>query len=234
MTNRVRIPEVGPISIGSGLVRLREPSPLDGLAWSRLRLDDADRLAARNEGLVPVDSPDRWVEQNRPANWMPVHRIARRRIETGLGLSWVIEFDNRFAGQLELTGLTQAPHRAARVGAWVGRRFASAGIASAALALALDHAFGSAGIEIVEAFVDSDNEHSRRGLISMGFRLADPQQELRSTWESHYPPDPAAELFEISHGDLPTGCTSFVEHTLSGHLRRAHRANGGERKENSP
>lgn len=234
MTNRVRIPEVGPIPVGSGHVRLREPSPLDGLAWSRLRLDDADRLAARSEGLVPVDSATRWAAQNRSSKWMDVHRMAMRRIEHDLGLSWVIEFDNRFAGQLELTGLTQAPHRAARVGAWVGRRFASSGVGAAALALALDYAFGPARIEIVEAFVDSDNEHSRRALISMGFRRSAPQQELRSTWESHYPPDPAAELFEITAGDLPAGAGSFVEHTLRRHLRRTSPVTGSERKENSP
>lgn len=232
--NRARIPEVGPMLIGPGQVRLREPSPLDGLAWSRLRLDDADRLAARSEGLVPVDGPDRWAQQNRSANWMAVHRTAMHRIEHDLGFSWVIDVDNQFAGQLELTGLTQAPHHAARVGAWVGRRFAGAGVGAAALALAIDHAFGSAGIEIVEAFVDSDNEHSRRALISMGFRRADPQQALRSAWESQYPPDPAAELFEVTHGDLPSGNASFVEHTLNGHRRRARRVIDSERKENSP
>ncbi|PZU04568.1 MAG: hypothetical protein DI630_00135 [Gordonia sp. (in: high G+C Gram-positive bacteria)] len=213
-------PELGPLDIGFGSIRLRTPSPLDALAWSRLRVGDADRLAARHEGLVPVDSPDRWAQQNSSASWMTVHRAAMRRIEHGWGFSWVIDVDRRFAGQLELTGLTQAPPHAARVGAWVGREFASAGIASVSLALALDHAFGPAGISVVEAFVDSDNEHSRRGLISMGFRLAAPQQELRSEWESLYPPDPAAELFEITSNDLPAGSSSFVEHTLKGIARK--------------
>lgn len=228
MTNRVRIPEVGPIVLESGQLRLREPSPLDGLAWSRLRLDDADRLAARVEGLVPVDNAARWAEQNRPDNWMTVHRAARNRIEFGLGWSWAIELDNRFAGQMELTGLTRAPLHAVRVGAWIGQRFAGRGVASAALALALDHAFWSAGVELVEAFVDSDNEHSRRGLLTMGFRRCAPQQELRSTWESPFPPDPAAELFEITPDDLPDGRTSFVDHILAKHRLRARRPDGVE------
>lgn len=234
MTNRIRIPEVGPIDLGSGLVRLREPSPLDGLAWSRLRLDDADRLAARLEGLVPVDGPDRWVQVNRPANWMSVHRQAMNRIEQGLGFSWVIEFDDRFAGQLELTGLTQAPHHAARVGVWVGRQFASMGVGSAALALALDYAFGTAGITTVEALVDSDNEHSRRGLVSMGFRRTERGQELRSDWESLYPPDPAAELFAITRTDLAAGSASFVDHALIGHQRRGPHIDDVEREADQP
>lgn len=234
MTNRVRVPEVGPVLTGSGQVRLREPSPLDGRAWSRLRLDDADRLAARHEGLVPVDSDERWEQQNLPAKWMEVHRTAMRRIEQDLGFSWVIEVDDQFAGQIELTGLTRAPHRAARVGAWVGRGFAGDGIGAAALALALDHAFGPAGIDVVEAYVDSDNEPSRRGLLSMGFRRAGPQQELRSTWESHFPPDPAAELFEITRADLAAGSASFAEHTLGDRPSRQRHASDIDRKENPP
>ncbi|OUS97372.1 GNAT family N-acetyltransferase [Rhodococcus sp. NCIMB 12038] len=234
MTNRVRVPEVGPVLTVSGHVRLREPSPLDGRAWSRLRLDDANRLAARNEGLVPVDSLERWAQQNRPANWMQVHRTAMHRIERDLGFSWVIDLDGQFAGQMELTGLTRAPHHAARVGAWVGRRFAGGGVGAAALALALDHAFGPADIAVVEAFVDNDNEPSRRGLLSMGFRRVGPQQQLRSTWESHFPPDPAAELFEITRADLPAGSSSFVEHTLSDRLPRPHRASDIDKKGNSP
>lgn len=234
MTNRVRVPEVGPVLTRSGEVRLREPSPLDGRAWSRLRLDDAERLAARHEGLVPVDGDERWEQQNQPAKWLGVHSTAMRRIEHDLGFSWVIDLEGQFAGQIELTGLTQAPHHAARVGAWVGRRFAGSGVGAAALALALDHAFGPAGIEIVEAYVDSDNEPSRRGLLSMGFRRAGPQQELRSTWESHFPPDPDAELFEITRADLPTGCASFAEHTLGDRLPRTHHVSGIDRKENSP
>ncbi|WP_182262638.1 GNAT family N-acetyltransferase [Rhodococcus sp. UFZ-B548] len=226
MTNRVRIPEVGPIIIGSGRLRLREPSPLDGLAWSRLRLADAERLAARIEGLVPVDDAARWAEQNRPDNWMTVHRTAMQRIELGLGWSWVVEVDNRFAGQMELTGLTQAPTRAVRVGAWIGHKFTGRGVGSAALALALDHAFSSEGVQLVEAFVDSDNEHSRRALLSMGFRHCQPQQKLRSTWESAFPPDPAAELFEITPADLQQGRSSFVDHTLNRHRNRASRFDG--------
>lgn len=227
MTNRVRIPEIGPIVIGSGQLRLREPSPLDGLAWSRLRLGDARRLAARVEGLVPVDDADRWAEQNRPRNWMTVHRAAMNRAELGLGWSWVIDIDSRFAGQMELTGFTRTPHRAVRVGAWVGESFAGRGVTSAALALALDHAFWSDDVEIVEALVDSDNEHSRRGLLTMGFRRCELQQELRSTWESLFPPDPAAELFEITPGDLPLGRASFVEHILIERRRRATRPGEG-------
>lgn len=234
MTNRVRVPEVGPVLTRSGQVRLREPSPLDGLAWSRLRLDDADRLAARNEGLVPVDSAERWAQQNRSANWMQVHRTAMHRIEHDLGFSWVIDLDGQFAGQIELTGLTRAPHHAARVGVWVGRRFAGAGVGAAALALALDHAFGPAGIELVEAYVDSDNEPSLRGLLSMGFHRVGPEQELRSAWESHYPPDPAAELFEITRGDLPSNSASFAEHTLGVRIPRPNYASGIDRKEDSP
>ncbi|ADK68991.1 MULTISPECIES: GNAT family N-acetyltransferase [Gordonia] len=220
MTHRIRVPEVGPIDLVPGLIRLREPSPFDGRAWSRLRVDDADRLAARHEGLVPVDGPQRWVEVNQSGNWMAVQRLAIQRVELGLGFSWVIDLDNRFAGQIELTGLTQAPHRAARVGAWVGRQFASRGIASAALALALDHGFGSAGVDVVEAVVDRDNEHSERGLLSMGFRQVEAGRRLRSTWESVYPPDPDANIFEITHDDLPAGVSSFVDHAMKRRNRR--------------
>ena len=228
MTRRVRVPEVGPIDLGSGLIRLREPSPFDGRAWSRSRVDDAGRLAARHEGLVPVDGPQRWVEVNQSGNWMAVHRLAIQRVELGLGFSWVIDLDNRFAGQIELTGLTQAPHRAARVGAWVGRQFASQGIASSALALALDYGFGSAGLDVVEAVVDRDNEPSERGLLSMGFRRVEAGRRLLSTWESVYPPDPAANIFEITHDDLPTGTSSFVDRAMERHRRRTGRTTVGQ------
>lgn len=220
MTDRARVPETPPVSIDAGEVRLREPSPLDGRAWSKLRLDDAARLADRIEGLVPVDDDERWKHQNRSMNWMQVHRIAMDRLEHGTGLCWVIELNGQFAGQIELTGLTQAPHHAARVGAWIGRPFAGGGVGSTALALALDHAFVVSGLDIVEALVDPDNEFSRRALLSMGFRRSRPEQELRSAWESYYPPDPQAELYEITPDDLPAGSASFVEHTLRNRRRR--------------
>lgn len=233
MSARIHIPEAGPVSLGASRVRLREPSPLDGLAWSRLRLDDADRLAGRTEGLVPVEGSRRWAAKNSPSDWMIVQRTAQTRIERGLGFSWVIQVDTQFAGQLELTGLSQAPDHAARVGVWVGRRFASSGVAAAALALALDFAFGSTDLEIIEALVDSDNEHSLRGLVSMGFRRAAPDQQRRSIWETHYLPDPAAQLFEISRGDVPAGSASFVEHTLRRYSTQERRPDGVARDTNS-
>lgn len=221
MTDRPRVPELGPIDLGSGPVRLREPSPFDGLAWSRLRVDDADRLAARQEGLVPVDDAVRWAEVNQSVHWMAVHRLALLRIEQGLGFSWVIEYENRFAGQLELTGLTQVPQGAARVGAWVGRQYAGKGVASAALAIALDYAFDAGGLAVVEAVVDKDNAYSRAGLVSMGFRMLPPGEELRSTWESIYPPDPNADIFAITPEDLSPDCESFADHARQEHQRRA-------------
>lgn len=208
-------------TITAGEVRLRPPSPLDGSAWSRLRRDDAQRLAHRIEGLAPTDT-HRWGQVNRPADWMVAYATIRERVSLGLAFSWAICLDDRFVGQMELTGITQDAPRAARVGTWVGQSVASLGVASTSLALALDHGFAH-GLEVIEAFVDPDNTASLRGVASMGFHRAASGQQLRSRWDAPWPVDPSALLYEISPADLPDGYTSFAELAVTNDRRRNER-----------
>ncbi len=85
-------------------------------------------------------------------------------------LPYVIEVDGEFAGQLTIGNVTHGALRSAWIGYWVATSHIGGGVATAALALGLDHCFGQVRLHRVEATVRPENAASRAVLAKAGFR----------------------------------------------------------------
>lgn len=156
---------VGPLQVPAGVVRLRPARMRDGADWSRIRLAERHNL----EPWEPSTELD-WTERHCLSAWPAMYSGLRGEARKGRMLPYVIEVDGRFRGQLTIGNVTHGSLRSAWIGYWVSDEVAGRGIATAAVALGVDHCFGSVGLHRVEATVRPENGASRRVLAKAGFR----------------------------------------------------------------
>lgn len=103
-------------------------------------------------------------------------------------LPYVIELDGLFTGQLTIGNVTHGALRSAWIGYWVASASTGGGIATAALALGLDHCFGPVMLHRVEATVRPENAASRAVLAKAGFReegLLKRYLDVDGAWRDH-------------------------------------------------
>jgi ribosomal-protein-alanine N-acetyltransferase len=103
-------------------------------------------------------------------------------------LPFVIEVGDRFSGQLTIGNVTHGALRSAWIGYWVSRNVTGGGVATAALALGLDHCFGPVRLHRVEATVRPENAASRTVLAKVGFReegLLRRYLDIDGGWRDH-------------------------------------------------
>ncbi len=156
---------VGPLRVPAGLVRLRPIRMRDAAAWSRIRLSDREYL----EPWEPSAEVD-WAVRHSLSSWPSVVTALRHEARKGRILPYVIELDGQFAGQLTIGNVTHGALRSAWIGYWVHSVVTGRGVATAALALGLDHSFGPVQLHRVEATVRPENAASRAVLAKAGFR----------------------------------------------------------------
>ena len=156
---------MGPLTVRGGAIRLRPARMRDGAHWSRIRLAERDNL----EPWEPTAELN-WSERHNVSAWPPMFSGLRAEARRGRMLPYVIDLDGRFCGQLTIGNVTHGALRSAWIGYWVSAEVAGGGVATGALALALDHCFGPVGLHRVEATVRPENVASRRVLAKVGFR----------------------------------------------------------------
>ena len=156
---------VGPIRVSAGVVRLRPVRMRDGSQWSRLRIADRDYL----EPWEPTTDME-WNVRHAVSSWPAVCSAVRAEARRGRMLPYIIEVDGRFGGQLTVGNVTHGALRSAWIGYWVHSALTGGGVATAALALGLDHCFSMVRLHRMEATVRPENMASRRVLAKAGFR----------------------------------------------------------------
>lgn len=156
---------LGPLVVPGGPVALRPIRLRDGRPWQRIRVRDREYLE-RWEPAAPGSWPERHAGLSWPAQWAGLRTLARR----GSCLPFAITVDGGFAGQLTIGNVIRASLQSAWIGYWVDSRHAGKGVATAAVALAVDHVFAEAGLHRLEATVRPDNAASLRVLAKHGFR----------------------------------------------------------------
>jgi ribosomal-protein-alanine N-acetyltransferase len=159
-------------------VRLR-----DGAVWSRLRLRDEDYLR-----VWEPEAEGAWAERFAMMAWPVMCSGLRATARRGQALPFAITLDGRFVGQLTLGNVVRGSLLSAWVGYWVESRAAGGGVATGAVALAVDHAFGPVGLHRVEATVRPENAASLRVLAKLGFRdegLLRRYLEVDGDWRDH-------------------------------------------------
>lgn len=121
-------------------------------------------------------------------------------------LPYVIELDGHFCGQLTLGNVTHGALRSAWIGYWVASEVTGGGVATAALAMGVDHGFGAVRLHRIEATVRPENTASRRVLAKAGFRqegLLERYLEVDGAWRDHL-------LVAITVEELAVSATSAL------------------------
>ncbi|TYB41143.1 GNAT family N-acetyltransferase [Actinomadura chibensis] len=83
----------------------------------------------------------------------------------------VILLEGEIAGRITLNNVLRGPLQSCFLGYWVARAHAGRGVATEAVRLALDVAFGDLRLHRVEAFTRVDNHASQRVLERNGFTV---------------------------------------------------------------
>ena len=103
-------------------------------------------------------------------------------------MPFVVTYDDRFAGQLTVGGITWGSFCSAHLGYWLDSRIAGRGVMPTAVALATDHAFTGVGLHRVEVNIRPENQASLRVVEKLGFRDEGMRERLlhiAGDWRDH-------------------------------------------------
>lgn len=147
------------------LVRLRSLTKKDGGAWRQLRIEDENTLRP-----VEPTVEASWEAAHSRGQWRRTWGMLQASARRGMVIPGVIEVEGSFAGQLTLGNIQHGIVSSCWIGYWVHSQLWGRGVATAAVALGVDHAFRTVGLHRVEATVMQDNGPSRAVLAKAGFR----------------------------------------------------------------
>ncbi len=168
--------------LNSGRVYLRPPQQGDWRAWSELREESREFLAAW-EPTWPHDALTRSAFRRRV-------RAYDREWQQGSGYSFLVLLrqDDSVLGGITLTNLRRGVAQSISLGYWIGSRHARQGYMTEALQAALEFCFGDLGLHRVEAACLSNNQASTRLLTRSGFReegYARQFLRINGRWQDH-------------------------------------------------
>jgi ribosomal-protein-alanine N-acetyltransferase len=156
-----------------------------------LAADDSSELAAlmqRNREFLapwePTRDADYFTEKAVTATVGVLLDLRR----TGVTMPFVIEEDGVLVGRTTLNNIVRGPFQSASIGYWVDGARGGRGIASAACALIVEHAFGELGLHRVEAGTLVHNLRSQRVLARNGFEqfgFAPRYLQIAGEWRDH-------------------------------------------------
>ena len=160
-------PRAWPAQLSDGPLTVRPLRVTDARRWITARRVSAEYLAPWE-----VTPPG---QRHTPRATFSTFLITLRRLRedaaAGSTLPFAVVWDGRLVGQVTVGNLGREPIEPAYVGYWIDRSFAGRGITPRALALVLEHAFGTLDLLRVEANVQPENVASRRVVERLGFRL---------------------------------------------------------------
>lgn len=165
-------------------VRLRSLNRKDGVEWRRMRIEDEKYLRA----VEPTVDGD-WAEAHSSSQWRKTWGNLKGVAKEGTVVPAVIEVDGAFAGQLTLGNIQHGIVSSCWIGYWVHSKQTGQGVATAAVALGVDHAMKTLGLHRVEATVMEENASSRAVLKKAGFReegFLKRNLHINGEWTDHY------------------------------------------------
>jgi ribosomal-protein-alanine N-acetyltransferase len=154
-----------PARLAWGPVELHPLRRGDAADWSRLRLDNQAWLSPW-EPTAAVS----WEERHTPAHYRAMRRAVNRRARLGTSLPFAIRVEGRLAGQVTIDNVVRGALRSGYLGYWIDRAMAGRGMASLAVALVCDHAFGPVGLHRLQADIRPENLPSQRLVERLGFQ----------------------------------------------------------------
>ena len=130
-----------------------------------------------------------WTDRHHPAAWPALHAVLKSEAKRGAVLPFVIEVDGEYVGQLTIGNVQRGAVRTAWIGYWIDSDRFGKGIATAAVALGVDHCFGPIGLHRLDATVQPANAASQAVLTKVGFRregLLERYMDVNKRWRDHY------------------------------------------------
>lgn len=188
--------DLGPLPSGAGAVRLRPLRRRDGAAWRRLRLHDRP-LIERWDATSPLT----WADRHSPASWRVGRAALVSAARRGTCLPFAVTVDDEFVGQVTLGGIQRGSVYSGWVGYWVSSQVTGRGVATAAVALAVAHAFGPVSLHRVEATIAPENAASRAVVEHLGMReegLLRRYLDISGAWRDHL-------LYAMTAEEMPAG-----------------------------
>lgn len=173
------------VTTATGLrVRLRPLRRGDGLAWREQRLVDEVWLSP-----VEPTATAGWEAAHTKVVWNEHLHMLNAQAKAGEIIPFAIEVEGEFAGQLTLGGIQHGSTASCWVGYWVASPVMGQGVAIAAVALGMDHAFTRVGLHRISASYLPDNPASGQVLLANGFRregLLRGFLHVAGAWRDHY------------------------------------------------
>lgn len=191
----------GPLRVRAGEVGLRPVRLRDAGAWSTARTRDEEQLRP----WEPTGTGS-WAARHHITSWPGVCSSLRTAARRGALLPFVIEVDGRYAGQLTIGNVVRGALRSAWIGYWVATPSTGGGVATAAVALGVDHCFGAGRLHRVEATVRPENLPSRAVLARAGFReegLLRRYLDVDGQWRDHL-------LVAVTAEEVPGSCAAAL------------------------
>ncbi|MDO4686620.1 MAG: GNAT family protein [Corynebacterium sp.] len=160
-------PELTPVVtlIDGSTVQLRPLSISDGAQWRAKRLSDQDILQA-----VEPTVETTWEAAHTLNTWLGTVLALRSSANAGVILPMAIDLDGSFIGQVTLGNIQHGVVSDCWIGYWVHSAATGRGVATAAVALGIDHAFHRVGLHRVTATYLPENAASGKVLEHCGCR----------------------------------------------------------------
>ena len=185
-----------PAQLSWGPVELHPLRRRDAAEWSRLRMTNEDWLRPwEPSSTVP------WHLRHAPPAYRAMRRAMARRARLGTSIPFAIRVEGRLAGQVTVDNIVRGALRSGYLGYWIDRSVAGRGMASLAVALVCDHAFGAVGLHRVQADIRPENGPSRRLVERLGFQregLLRRYLDIDGDWRDH-------DAYGLLAEDLPDG-----------------------------
>lgn len=172
-----------PARLAYGPVELAPLRRGDAAEWSRLRL--------ANESWLRPWEPSAgvaWSVRHTLAAYRVMRRSVARRARAGTSMPFAVRVEGRLAGQVTVDNIVRGALRSGSLGYWIDRSVAGRGMASLAVALVCDHAFGPGGLHRLQADIRPENGPSQRLVERLGFTregLLRRYLDIDGDWRDH-------------------------------------------------
>lgn len=163
------------------------------MAWQRVRQRNKDWLQ-RWDATTPAGGTP-------PRSYGAMVRQFRALAREGRMIPFVIEYDDRLVGQVTVNNIVRGSAQFASVGYWIDRAYAGKGIVPRAVAMTIDHCFGTARLHRIEIAIRPENAASLRVVEKLGIPeigYAPDYLHIDGQWRDH-------RLFAITTEQVPRG-----------------------------